>query len=117
MSVKYVAFIIIRAFTEEKGYISLENVGHPLAKSTTSVPIGKSILEKFMSAVVVGNVLLTVQVFIVIREFTLEKGIMYAVNAGYLLLVNAVSLFIKEGTLRKNLMNVPNMAGYDFEGV
>ena len=107
MSVKYVAFIIIRAFTEEKGYISLENVGHPLTKSTTSVPIGKSILEKFMSAANVGNVLLTVQVFIVIREFTLEKGIMYAVNAGNLLLVNPVSLLIREFTLQKEPYEYP----------
>ena len=46
MSVKYVGnhtlfclvFIIIRAFTGEKGYISLENLGHPLPNPPPQFP-------------------------------------------------------------------------------
>ena len=55
----------------------------------------------------VGNVLLVVQIFIVIREFTLEKGLMNAVNAGNLLLVNPVSLFIRDFTLEKEPYECP----------
>ena len=64
-------------------------------------------MEKFTSAVNVGNVLLVVQIFIVIREFTLEKGLMNAVNAGNLLLVNLVSLFIRDFTLEKEPYEYP----------
>ena len=60
-----------------------------------------------MSAVNVVNLLLVVPLSIIIREFTLEKGLMNAVNAGNLLLVNPVSLFIRDFTLEKEPYECP----------
>ena len=63
-------------------------MGPPLIKCTSSVPVGKSTLEKsLMSAVNVGNLLLLTLAFGIIREFTVEKGFMSAVNVGNLLLL------------------------------
>ena len=62
-----------------------------------------------MSAVNVVNLLLVVPLCIIIREFTLEKGLTCAVNAGNLLLPHPNCVVIRKVTLEKGLKSALNV--------
>ncbi|XP_045439879.1 zinc finger protein 417 isoform X8 [Pipistrellus kuhlii] len=67
-------------------------------------------LEKgLIGAVSVGNLLSQTITCVVIRDFTLEKGLMGAVSVGNLLLIAVASVIIRGFTLEKGLMSAVNV--------
>ena len=63
-----------------------------------------------MSAVNVGKILLLGGHFVIIREFTLEKGLISAVNVGSIFLIARAFFVIIEFTLEKDLISALNVA-------